>query len=60
MYFGYYKLTTKGISEQVGFAISLVVIKTLILLGIIAWIIYRGVLIIKQTDTWQNVYHKMT
>lgn len=47
MYYGYNKLDQKSLDEQVGFAISLVVIKALVLVGIIGWIIYRGVLVIK-------------
>lgn len=60
MYYGYNKLENKSLDEQVGFSIAMIVIKTLIILAIIAWIIYRGILVIRDTETWQNAYVKMT
>lgn len=60
LYFGYYKLEQKSLSEQVGFAVAMIAIKALMILIILGWIIYRGMLMIKDTQTWQNVYQKVT
>lgn len=49
MYYGYNKLVNKSLEEQVGFSIALITIKALILLIIIGWTIYRGILVIRST-----------
>jgi hypothetical protein len=38
----------------------MIAVKSIVILVIIGWIIYRGVLVIKQTETWQNAYMRMT
>lgn len=60
MFYGYNKMEDKSLDVQVGFSIAMVVIQTLVLLAIIGWIIYRGIMVIRDTETWQNAYVKMT
>ena len=49
LFYGYNKLTDKTVEAQMGFSISLIVIKGLVIAMIIIWIIYRGILVIRET-----------
>ena len=60
LFIAYDKILLKSIERQVGFSIGMLIVEASIVLILIVWSIYRLVLVIKDTETWQKIHAKVT
>lgn len=60
VYYGYDKLDVKSTNSQYGFSIGMIIVQITILLGMMAWIIYRLIIVIRDADMWKVVYERIT
>lgn len=45
---------------QTGFSITMITVQGLVVGIVLLWIIYRGIVMIKESETWQNIYLRIT
>jgi hypothetical protein len=60
LFLGYHKLISKNLNSQLGFSSGLIAVEGIMILTVLGWAIYRLVLLIRETDTWKQIYYKMT
>lgn len=60
LFYSFNKLEVKDMEAQTGFSITMITVQGLVVGIVLLWIIYRGIVMIKESETWQNIYLRIT